>query len=271
MKIQSDIAKKEQQIKLLSTQNQLQKAVAEKDEQQKKVIYGVVALVLLLGGSIVYRYVRMKKLQSQREVLSERLRISKELHDEVGSTLSGIAMYSSLTKQLIATEKKEEVERSLTSMQQSAGEMVNKLSDIVWLVNPDKDSLEKLVERLEEYLEKMARLKNMEAKISIIEKLNSYKLRVRDRRNIYLIFKEAINNAVKYSDATLLKLNIQEIDNKKLEFSLYDNGKGFDETTVKKGNGLINMQQRAEDASAIFSLNTKPGNGTTISLTFKIT
>src|SRR4029079_14682575 len=93
--------------------------------------------------------------EKQVELYKQRMRISTDLHDEVGATLSGISMYSQITKDQIKSNDNEKVERSLNIMQQSAAEMVDKLSDIVWTVNPEQDSLEKLLLKLEEYAQEM--------------------------------------------------------------------------------------------------------------------
>lgn len=262
--------KNQAKLKLLEQEAAYQKLLAAKQGQQKKTIFTSIAVILALSSYAIYRYIRRKKLQSQEEVLKERLRISRELHDEVGSTLTGIAMYSHLTKEQIKAEKTEEVEKSLSTIQQSAGEMVNKLSDIVWLVNPEKDSLQKLIERLEQYAE-MAVIKGMEVKITVMPKLLNINLSVESRRSIYLFCKEAINNAVKYSNAGLLEISMKEAQNKEIEILISDNGLGFDTSTVKSGNGLINMKQRAQDIGGGYSLKTSPGQGTRIALNLKIT
>ncbi len=262
--------KSQTKLKLLETEAAYQKLLTSKESQQKKLAYAGIAAILVLGGFGVHRYTHRKKMQTQRDVLNERLRISRELHDELGSTLSGIAMYSHITRNQIKDGKNEEIERSLTSMQHSAGEMVNKLNDIVWLVNPEKDSLEKLMERLEEYVDNMAAIKNIAVKIDVGEKLSEVELPVQTRRNIYLFCKEAINNAVKYSNASLIELTMKEVQNK-IVFSVCDNGKGFDVAHVKKGNGLLSMKERAEKINGTFSLKSTPGKGTDVSLICKIT
>ena len=202
--------------------------------------------------------------------MNERLRISSELHDEVGATLSGIAMYSHLTKEQIKNADTTEVEKSLNIMQQSAGEMVNKLNDIVWLINPDQDSLQKLIQRLEEYATDMAVIKNMQVKVNAPEHLHEHSLPMESRRNIYLFCKEAINNAVKYSNGTILELNIKEVNNT-LEFSVSDNGKGFDAVMVRRGNGLENMQKRADEIGAKLTVQSKQDEGSLLSMQIKIT
>ena len=269
-KMQYEFDKKEDQIQLLSTEGKLQTVLAAKQKQQKNIAYGGIATVLLLGGYGFYRYHRRRKLQSQQELMNERLRISRELHDEVGATLSGIAMYSHLTKEQIKNEDTTEVKKSLDIMQQSAGEMVNKLNDIVWLINPEQDSLQKLIERLEEYARDMASIKNMEVAVHIPENIAAINLPIESRRNIYMFCKEAINNAVKYSNATLLELIIKET-NGKMEFSVSDNGKGFDAVMVRRGNGLVNMQQRADEIGAKLLIQSQHDGGSQISLQCKIT
>jgi len=263
--------KNQAKLKLMEQQAAYQKLLAAKQDQQKKIIFTGIACILILAGAGVYRYIRRKKFQGQQEVLNERLRISRELHDEVGSTLTGIAMYSHLTKEQIKAAKTQDVERSLNNIQQSAGDMVNKLSDIVWLINPEKDSLQKLIERLEQYAEEMAMIKSMEIKITVTPKLENISLPVESRRNIYLFCKEAINNAVKYSNANLLEISMQESDNKKIEILVSDNGKGFDTSVLKSGNGLINMRERVTAIGGEYLLKSSPGHGTKIGLNLKIT
>jgi signal transduction histidine kinase len=226
--------------------------------------------ILSFGSYSFYRYRRRKKFQSQQEMMNERLRISRELHDDVGATLSGIAMYSHLAKEQLKTNQNVETEKSLNIMHQSSGEMVNKLSDIVWLINPDQGSLKNLAERLEEYAINMASVKNMQVKVSVSENIAAVDLPMETRRAIYLICKEAINNAVKYSEATLLELNIKEVD-KKLEFTISDNGNGFDMINTKKGNGLMNMQKRATEIGTQLSLHSQQSEGTIIWIQVKIT
>jgi signal transduction histidine kinase len=205
------------------------------------------------------------ELQSQQAVLSERLRISSELHDEVGATLSGISMYSHLTKEQMKTGQTAEIEKSLNVMQQSSAQMVDKLNDIVWLINPEQDSLQKMIERLEEYTTNMAVVRNMQVRISVPEKIADINLPVENRRNIYLFCKEAINNAVKYSNGTLLNLTVKEADDK-LEFSVSDNGKGFDAVMVRRGNGLENMQKRADEIGAKLVVQSKENGGVSVSM-----
>jgi signal transduction histidine kinase len=116
----------------------------------------------------------------------------------------------------------------------------------------------------------MADARNIKVKISVPDTAGNIYLQVQKRRHIYLIFKEAINNAVKYSGASLLKLDINATGHS-MEVIISDDGKGFDTDTVKKGNGLINMQSRADEIGAEFIMQSAPDKGTTICIRCKFT
>jgi len=211
---------------------------------------------------------QVKALQAQlveTEKMNERLRISRELHDDIGGTLSGIVLYSHLAENQIQSQHTDEVEQSLNVIQQSANDMVNRLSDIVWAVNAEHNSLRNLIQKLEEYATEMARVKNIKVNVNAPESLGELQLPVETRHNIYLLCKEAINNAVKYSQASLLQLNVHNSDHV-VKFTISDNGKGFDITTIKKGNGLMNMEKRANEINAKLYLRSLPFEGTVVSL-----
>jgi signal transduction histidine kinase len=110
----------------------------------------------------------------------------------------------------------------------------------------------------------------MKVKITLPEIFSEQSLPVESRRNIYLFCKEAINNAVKYSEADLLELTIKQT-NHLLEIAISDNGKGFNAESVKRGNGIDNMQKRADELGAVFTVQSRPGEGSFISLQVKIT
>ncbi len=216
---------------------------------------------------------KLKTLQAQlveTEKTNERLRISRELHDDIGGTLSGIVLYSHLAENQVVTQKAGEAKNSLNIIQQSANDMVNRLNDIVWAINPEHNSLKNLIQKLEEYAREMAIVKNIKVQVNAPEWLAQIQLPVESRHNIYLFGKEAINNAVKYSHASLLELSVSHFEDI-IELTIKDNGQGFDLATVTKGNGLINMQKRADEAAAMLSLQSVPQQGTVISLKCKIT
>ncbi len=223
---------------------------------------------LLLAGGLyqIYHY----RLNQVKKIYEVRTKISQDLHDEVGSALSGISLYSHLVKEQLNTQPPGQVQKSIDLIQHSALEMIHKLNDIVWFVNPEQDSLLKLLERLEEYARTMTSAKNIRFRIQLPEGLDDHKLPIQFRRNIYLICKEALNNAVKYSQAVALELTVK-IKEKNLEFEIHDHGTGFDPLMARRGNGLVNMRKRAEEIGARLNLQSAKNEGTSVLLQLKIT
>lgn len=237
---------------------------------------GVLADMILYFIALISKWVNTEKrlalsaIEAELKVEKERNRIKRDFHDEIGATLSGISMYSYLGLQQVKAVNISEAEKSLLIMQESAALITDKLNDIVWFINPDQDSLQKLVQRLEEYAGEMTAVKNIKLQTSVPEHFSTQSLSVESRRNIYLFCKEVINNAVKYSEAGLLELSVKE-NNHMLEITISDNGKGFDIESVKRGNGLDNMQKRADELGGHLNIQSKPGAGCQVSLKLKIT
>ena len=228
----------------------------------------VVALVILLliAGFIAYRYYALQRLR----LAHVRNKISQDLHDEVGATLSGIALYSYIAKQQNQQQSNEQVAQSLDIIDKNAIDMVKKLSDIVWAVNPVHDNMEGLMSRLEEYAVEMASVKDIKVRVDKKEHLKQIKLSMEQRKNIYLILKEAINNAIKYSNCKHLFIT-SELQNKQLCLYVTDDGQGFETQYAHKGNGLTNMSQRAHEMHAHLEIKSKLNEGTSVSIMCKIT
>ncbi|MBL7736432.1 MAG: hypothetical protein JNL51_13310 [Chitinophagaceae bacterium] len=221
-----------------------------------------VAFLGIIWGIYKYRIRQLKKINKVRA------KISRDLHDEVGATLSGLSMTSHLARKYLDNRQPVEVLRLLDVMQRTAIDMTAKLSDIVWVINPGRDSIKELVNRLEEFALSAVDAETMTVTTRVPENLSNYKSNMEVRKNVYLIGKEAINNAIKYSDATLLEL-ITEDFHTHLRFTIRDNGKGFDPQMIIRGNGLNNMHQRAGEIKARLAIDAAPGIGTTVSVYYK--
>lgn len=254
-------------VKLRNEINQKALAVDEAKQKRNWIIFllSSFAFAAIIAVLLFNRYRMIKEMQNRESLVKQRERISRELHDEIGATLSGIAMYSHLAKEQISVAGKEQVGESLNIIQKNAGEMVNKLNDIVWLIHPGNDNLQQLLQRLEDYAVQMASVKGIRVKSNINSHHSKSVLSAESRRNIYLLYKEAINNAVKYSNATQFNFDIIE-DDTGITLTFSDNGEGFDKERIKKGNGLDNMENRAKEIVAEYSYDSLPGGGTRVVL-----
>ena len=214
------------------------------------------------------KQLEVEKLQGQLAVEKLRNKISGELHDDIGSNLSGISMYSYLVNDLINAGKYKQATESLSVIQQSATEMSQSLNELVWTMNTEKDNVEDLLEKLQDYACKMAAAKEVQIKMNVPGKSLLPYLPVEHRRNIYLLCKEAINNALKYSSATQLEVTMKK-NGDGIEFVVQDNGQGFNPGTVKRGNGLNNMQKRADEIGAVLTIHSGINEGTSLHVYIK--
>jgi len=208
-----------------------------------------------------------EKLIAQQRI---RNKLAQDLHDDIGATMSGIALHSHMARQYITQNKTESVVQSLNLIADGAVEMVNNLNDVVWAVNPKNDNVEEMLERLKEYTLGITQAKNITVNWEIQKDITNMKLPVEYRRNVYLICKEAVNNAVKYANCTRIVIGGNQ-KGKELVFSVYDDGKGFDTAHLSGGNGLKNMQERAKESNMELAIQSGNGKGTCISMQYKLT
>lgn len=232
------------------------------------------AAILSLGGFVFYNFRKRKKLENEKALADERLRISRDLHDDMGASLSSISVFSSAVKQKLLNNEKLEAEQLLDRMSTDAQEMVSGMSEMVWTISPHNDTIEKLTDRLQLYAAGMLSAKNISFSLECEEELKNRKLPVELRKNIFLILKEAINNAVKYSGASEVKLTVSKKENL-LVAVLADNGKGFEisdheNRNGKSGNGLRNMRQRAHEIQSRIIIDSEINKGTSVELACNI-
>lgn len=193
--------------------------------------------------------------------LELRNQIAADLHDEVGSSLSSIHMLSQM-----ASQRGDDVVHKdiLSRMSSNAKETMDKMGDIVWMIKPGEAEAANLKQRMERFAYEISSSKNISLQLSVDE-LEKLKLTMEQRKNIWLIFKEAVNNAVKYSGTDKMEIS-SRTEGKELLLLVKDFGKGFDTGVIKKGNGLDNMQQRAADLQADLLVDSVAGEGTRVAL-----
>lgn len=221
------------------------------------LILGVVGIVLL-----IFSY----RTQQRRHVEVIRDRIARDLHDDVGSTLSSIRFFSEFARSKVINP---EVTPLLQRINESAAALSESLQDIIWTINSKNDQFEDLVTRMRQFGLRVLEVKNIHFNVQVAEDFSSTRLSIEQRRNIYLIFKEATINAAKYAEATEIKLDLK-LQKKQLKMVISDNGKGFDLQQVTSGNGLLNMKKRAQEISGILNITSQPGAGTCIELNAKL-
>jgi signal transduction histidine kinase len=202
----------------------------------------------------------------QTKMQNIRNKIAQDLHDDIGSTLSSISILSNLAL------KEKNVNQTIATMHEikdSSVTLMEKMDDIVWSINPRNDSLENLLLRIKRFATTLFEAKNIDYAITIQENINEVKLSMEYRQHIYLILKEAINNLVKYADATQAVIQVSYRDSV-LELKLQDNGKGFDLSRPFTGNGLLSMKNRADLMQAELIMKSSPEEGSSVLLRLKI-
>lgn len=225
------------------------------------------ALLLLLLGAIAYAYYIMRRRQQGRlEQIRER--IATDLHDDMGSTLSSIRIFSDVVKNQIGDTRPQAVSM-LEKISGNASQLSENMQDIIWTIKRDHDRLEDLVARMREFGLKLCDAKDIAFKVHVSDSFRTSKLNLEERRNLYLIFKEALNNSVKYSGCSEISLFITQ-QGKRLKMVIQDNGKGFSEAVIRKGNGLGNMNKRAQEINGHARIDSAEGKGTRIDVLIKL-
>jgi len=223
------------------------------------------ALNIFLALAIVYLIYQYRLRQAMK---FERLRykISTDLHDDIGSTLSSISILSEMA---LTEHNPIQNEAMVAEIKENSLSLLEKMDDIVWSINPKNDSLESLLLRIKRFSSKLFEAKDIDYAIDIDKAVAHAKLPMEFRQHIYLILKEAINNLVKYSQATKAAIEVN-YSNSVLKIRVSDNGKGFGPGANNSGNGIISMKTRAEMMAANLKIESSINEGTTIRLEVKI-
>lgn len=195
-----------------------------------------------------------------------RTRIARDLHDNIGSTLGSVSYYSEMAQQLIR-EDQTRLAALIKKIGDASRDLVDEMSDIVWAVNPLNDNFSQLTFRMKNYALDLLDSGNITFHFETRDVPELLHLTIDQRKNIFLIFKEGIYNAVKYAGCHSISTSISIAD-QNLKIELCDNGKGFqiDNKNSYNGNGLNNMKRRAEEIGAQLAIQSEAGHGTKICL-----
>jgi len=260
---QYETDKKDRTILLLNTQQKLDQ---QQISRQHIITIFLVSLALfaVFIGLILWN---RRTIKQKLEEVEMRNQLSSDLHDDIGSSLSSILLLSNM-----AAQNKDNAilhNTLLDKINTNAKEVIDRMSDIVWTMNPKYDEGESLRERIENYITRLKEITIVTINSNIDKKIDQYHFSMELRKNIFLIIKEAMNNALKYAGATLLQLDLITAE-KTFELVIRDNGTGFNKEETSVGNGCETMISRAKASGGECKILSAIGKGTEVKATIPI-
>jgi hypothetical protein len=219
----------------------------------------ILCFFLVAGGAYALYSFRMRQI---RKIHSIRSKISQDLHDDVGASLSSINIYSSVAEKAM-NDNPQLARQIIGQMKQNSRQVMENMSDIIWAINGSKADNESLSGRIKNYGHELLSQKNILCHYYIDPSAEKKLVQTETRKNIVLFVKEAMNNIAKYSNATNAEVLIKNED-KDVVISISDNGQGFDPRSIQKGNGLKNMKLRIEAMGGTVDIESGPGKGTKV-------
>jgi signal transduction histidine kinase len=265
---QYNLDKKEKEIAILRKDQLLKKVEIEKQKVFQSATFIVIAMLLIIGLLVITRNKAINKSRRLLEMEKMRNGIARDLHDDIGSTLTSINILSKVMLQQTAAD--DTTRPNLQKIKEHSSNIMESMSDIVWAINPHNDTVEKVIYKMKEFAAEL--LDPMNIRYTFLEEgdFSNVKLTLNKRKDLYLIFKEAINNAAKYSHCDMIEIVLSH-DGENIHLNVKDDGQGFDQQQVKSGNGLRNIYERSKNMLGNLRLNSELGTGTHIVLTVPVT
>lgn len=285
-RITKEVAEVQEKYNANERENQILKQRAEIAEKERDIsqknsyILGLVglAIVLSLFGYLLYNQQKLKhrqlkkeselkealvRIETQNKLQDQRLRISRDLHDNIGAQLTFII--SSLDNLKYGFKLPENLNEKLTYISEFTSSTIYELRDTIWAMNKSEISFEDLQSRISNFIEKANKSSDaISFNFNVDSELKNNKMFTSVQgMNMYRIIQEATNNALKYANASQIDVNFSLKDSI-FELSVIDNGTGFDPNQVEFGNGLNNMKKRAHELDAQFEVKSVIDKGTTI-------
>ncbi len=227
-----------------------------------------VLVVLFVLGCVGYYWHRMR-IERLLQVEKVRTRLARDLHDDMGSTLSSINILSNMAIKRI--ENDQAVTKDyMVKISDNSSRMMEAMDDIVWSINPVNDTMRKMLARMKEFAGDVLEARDINYRFETDEAVKDVTFNMDQRREIFLIFKEAINNIVKYAHATEVKV-VMQLKSRQFILQVIDNGIGFEYTSdgpdsARRGNGMRNMLKRAETVKGTFMVESARQAGAMIEL-----
>lgn len=226
-----------------------------------------ITLIILAIAFLIY-YLGTIRIKSQLEMERLKLKIASDLHDNIGAGLTEISILSEVAERSEG-HSSSIVKKDLQKISETARQLVDSMSDIVWVVNPQRDSLHDLIVKLKDSYNEFFSSIGISFQVNNVEKSDDIKLPMEYKQNLLLMFKEAINNAIKHSGCRKITLEAF-YENDTIKIILKDDGHGFDLNDVKFGNGIKNMEARAKKIKGTVDWESKNGIGTILSFSGKL-
>jgi signal transduction histidine kinase/sugar lactone lactonase YvrE len=220
----------------------------------------IAALVLGLSIYAAYRY----RLAQKVEIEQMRTRIAADLHDDIGANLTKIAILSEVAHHQLGPDDRP-ADKTLSSIANISRESVASMRDIVWAINPQRDRLLDLTRRMRGFASDIFTSRNIEFRFSAPDRDRELRLSPKVRRDVFLIFKEAVNNIARHSECSRATIEIS-LENGRLLLNVCDDGKGFNALEEADGQGLLGMRQRAESFGGEMEISSRNGFGTIVRL-----
>jgi len=220
------------------------------------------------GARLREAELRARNIEQGKEIEKQKIRnrIAQDLHDEIGSNLSSISLMSELIQK--GEKLNAEAFDKINRIHKVAKKSTQSIRDIVWLTNPASDSLKDLIAKMKDVADNT--LGKFNLSFNYPKDIADVNLPPEKKRNIFLIYKEAVNNIVKHAEAKSAEINFK-IQNDSIFLSISDDGKGFIISDSFDGNGLKNIRSRAKEINAELKFESSPGNGTLLELIANIT
>ena len=225
------------------------------------------ALATMVVAFIAYSFYRYR-VQRLLQIVNIRTRIATDLHDDVGANLTRISFLSEVAKQNLGGANGSE-DSPLMSISRIARESVGSMSDIVWAIDPKADTLLDLTRKMRQHADEVFTLRDIELDFRAPSVKESLRLGVDVRRDLLLIFKEAVNNAARHSRCTRVAIKL-DVHASRLLLEVADNGTGFDDAVESEGHGLRSMKRRARALEGTLEFVVQPELGTTIKVSIPV-
>ncbi|UOQ54706.1 sensor histidine kinase [Hymenobacter cellulosivorans] len=209
------------------------------------------------------------RLRVRQLLALERVRhnIARDLHDDMGSTLSSISILSQIARTHQHNQRTEQATALLDQIGDSSRRMLDAMDDIVWTINPAHDSMEDVVARMRSFASDVLEARGIDFTFRADPSVTGLRLNMRARREFFLLFKEAVNNLAKYAQCNQAAISLT-YEHHRLLLTVQDDGVGFDPSAPAQGggNGLTNMRSRAAAMKGALDIQTAPGQGTVLRL-----